>query len=390
MRFPEDGIIPMRALGLSAMPGARPALALFFLIGVSQSSLGPLLPVFEQQTGTSASSSYLLISGYFAGALLAMLALSRGKLTGSGAVRIAIAVHAIGGAGLFFSHDLWVSVASACLSGFGAGLGSMNVNLAFARRSNGVALVNVVNALFALGTVAGPLIAGWSLHAGVAHGFLLVAVGAVACLGAATVATWPDEVSETSDRQHRSGVPRRTLAGFLLLYLCYGGVETGIGSWAAAHLVGQGSTATEAAVLVACFWGATAVSKAATVLLAGRWPAPVLVIGGLLGATGGLLLAAVPGAAVLGYLVTGLALGPVFPTGLAWIARTGGGARVSGAALLASMTASIVFPAVLSRLVVLGHVEAVPVLIAAVALGGAVAGAATRTTQSSSRRHASS
>jgi fucose permease len=373
----------MRALGLSAMPGARSSLALFFLIGISLSSLGPLLPLFEQQSGAGPSSSYLVISGYFGGSLLAMLALSRGRLAGSGAIRFAIVVYAAGCAGLFFSPDLRLSVLCACLSGFGAGLGSMNVNMAFARRRNGVALVNLVNAVFALGTVAGPLIASLSLRAGAAHGLLAVAVIALVCFGAAATATWPDEVSERRDNAERSGVPRRALTGFLLLYLCYGGVETGIGSWAAAHLVSQGNTAADAAVLVACFWGATAVSKAATVVFTRRWSAPVLVVGGLVGAAGGLVLAAVPHAAVIGYLVTGLALGPVFPTGLAWIAQAGGGTRLSGAAVLASMTGSIVFPAAISRLVVTGHIAALPLLIAIVALGGAAAGAATRAARTS-------
>ncbi|WP_447007182.1 hypothetical protein ACRAKI_12230 [Saccharothrix isguenensis] len=62
----------MRALEVLGRPGGGASPGFMFLVGISQSGLGPLLPVFENRSGIGTSSFYLLISGYFGDSLPAM------------------------------------------------------------------------------------------------------------------------------------------------------------------------------------------------------------------------------------------------------------------------------------------------------------------------------
>ncbi|MER7706945.1 MFS transporter [Kitasatospora sp. NPDC097605] len=323
--------------------GYLSALFLLFLVGISQSSTGPLLPLFEKRYSSGAASVPYLITAFFAGSLAAMVIASAVRSVGRRALPAATLVYAVGCAGIYFSGSLAAGLVGCVLAGFGAGNVVLTVNDVFARQDNGVGMVNLLNGVFALGTVVGPLLAGASMTWGRPYGFLVVAVGSVLCLRVARVARWRTR-EEISDAAASKALGRSSLAAFLLLYLGYGGLETGIGAWAAKDIQSQGHTPAAAAGIVAVFWGATAVSKFGAVALARRVSTAGLVIAGLAGTSVSLFLASLPNGAVAGFLLAGLALGPVFPTGLAWIAQRGGDRRSVGLAISASMTGSILFP----------------------------------------------
>ena len=88
----------------------------------------------------------------------------------------------------------------------------------------------------------------------------------------------------------------------------------------------QGGAAA-AASWTAGFWAAITVGRLLAIPLALRLSAPVLAAGSLLLAAVGLCLAHVSAFAPVAYTLTGLALGPVFPTALAWLAQAAPGAR---------------------------------------------------------------
>ncbi|MFD6971292.1 MFS transporter [Streptomyces sp. NPDC059979] len=360
-------------------PGFGAALVAFFLIGISQSSTGPLLPLFEDRFGAGAGGASLLITSYFAGALAAMVLTSAVRLPESRIILPSVLVYALGSAGIFFSSELWIAAASCLLSGCGAGALILAVNSIFARQDDGVSLVNLVNGLFAAGTIAGPLVASVSIPQGRPYGFLVAAAGALLCLRVGKVAAFRAPTVEEdvpgAAAQPRSAQPRslRTFAGFFLLYGLYGGIETGIASWAAKHIVDTGFSEPASARVLAAFWAGTTLTKFLMFPLASRVSASVVVPLGLLGTAGGLLLATVPGATVIGYAVAGLALGPVFPTGLAWIAAAGGDRRVTGIAASSSMVGSIVFPAAIGWLVAVQGPGPVPPAVAGISLAAALA-----------------
>ncbi|MFI1284712.1 MFS transporter [Streptomyces sp. NPDC020858] len=369
-----NAVIRPEKASLRHAPGFGAALAAFFLIGISQSSTGPLLPLFEDRFGAGAGGASLLITSYFAGALAAMVLTSAVRLPESRIILPSVLVYALGSAGIFFSSELWIAAASCLLSGCGAGALILAVNSIFARQGDGVSLVNLVNGLFAAGTIAGPLVASVSIPQGRPYGFLVAAAGALLCLRVGKVAAFRAPTVE-EDAPGAAAQPRsvRTFAGFFLLYGLYGGIETGIASWAAKHIVDTGFSEPASARVLAAFWAGTTLTKFLMFPLASRVSASVVVPLGLLGTAGGLLLATVPGATVIGYALAGLALGPVFPTGLAWIAAAGGDRRVTGIAASSSMVGSIVFPAAIGWLVAVQGPGPVPLAVAGISLAAALA-----------------
>ena len=86
-------------------------------------------------------------------------------------------------------------------------------------------------------------------------------------------------------------------------------------------------------------------------------------------ATGGLALAHVPAMAPYAYTLTGLALGPVFPTVLAWLAQAAPGARGSTAMVFAAaQIGGVVLPAAIGRLVDASSPTAIPTAALGIAL----------------------
>ncbi|URM88690.1 hypothetical protein LUW75_00110 [Streptomyces sp. MRC013] len=134
----------------------------------------------------------------------------------------------------------------------------------------------------------------------------------------------------------------------------------------------EGFTDSSSARVLAVFWADTVLSKFLMVPLASRAAAPRVVTVGLLGTAGGLLLATVPGMTLAGYSLAGLFLGPVFPTGLAWIAKAGGDRRTTGVAASSSMVGSIVFPAATGWLIAVQGPGPIPLATAGIAVCAAI------------------
>ena len=108
------------------------------------------------------------------------------------------------------------------------------------------------------------------------------------------------------------------VGGFVALTALYVATESGIGGWEATSLRAGGAGAAVAASWTAGYWAAITAGRLLAIPLALRLAPPVLVAGSLLLAAATLGLADVPGLAPVAYTLTGLALGPVFPTALAW------------------------------------------------------------------------
>jgi fucose permease len=352
-------------------PGMFPALGTFFLIGIVQSSIGPLLPLFEHRLDATAAASSLITTFFFGGSLGTMLIISFAHLPERTTLPWGIGGFAVGSFGMLLSHTLWVSVGASLVIGISTGAVVLGVNSVFSRQERGVALINLVNGCFALGTVAGPLLASFSLSRGAPYGFSVCGIGAVLCLRTRAVADWPVRSSRSADDAPEAAkAPMRLNIRFPALYLLYGGVEAAIGTWGAVNLAGHGMAASTAAVGMALFWAATAVSKFAAPLLIRRLTVFTIVAGGLVGSTVGLLVVSV-GSGIVGYVIAGLFLGPVFPTGLAWIAHATDDRRLTGLASSADMTGSIIFPTAIGWLISAKDSPAVPGLLAAISMAAA-------------------
>jgi FHS family glucose/mannose:H+ symporter-like MFS transporter len=164
------------------------------------------------------------------------------------------------------------------------------------------------------------------------------------------------------------------VAGFVAVCVLYVGVENGIGGFEATSLLAGGAGPAAAASWTAGYWAALTAGRLLAIPLALRVAPAVLVAAALLGAAAGLGLAHLPAAAPFAYTLTGLALGPVFPTALAWLAAVAPGARGPTAMVFAAANfGGVLLPAVIGRLVDASSPAVIPtaVLVAALACLGA-------------------
>jgi fucose permease len=155
----------------------------------------------------------------------------------------------------------------------------------------------------------------------------------------------------------------------VVLTALYVGVENGIGGWETTSLRAAGAGPAAAASWTAGYWAAITAGRLLAIPLALRVSAPTLAAGSLLLAAAGLGLAHVPGLAPVAYTLTGLALGPVFPTALAWLALTAPGARGATAVVFAAANlGGVVLPVVIGWLVDLSSPAVIPTTVLVVTL----------------------
>ncbi|HSR26648.1 MAG TPA: MFS transporter, partial [Candidatus Eisenbacteria bacterium] len=219
----------------------------------------------------------------------------------------------------------WFAV-GAVLAGAGFGGLVVYVNTIFARAfpKSGVLMVNVLNAVFGMGSIAGPLLIGLAGR----ERFQLVLAGAgLVAIPAVVVSRHGRTLEVEAEASPSGGLSVRALAGstslvlFVLFGFLYDGLETSVGGWEATHLTWLGFSVSSAAQLSAAFWaGLTAGRLVLPVLLAKRAPPSVITCCTGLGACA-LLAAMAPPAAPYAYAAAGFALGPVLPTAVTWLTR---------------------------------------------------------------------
>lgn len=360
---------PPRALTRVAIVGSC---AGFALIGALQAFYGPAIPTFQDKFHVPAASAGLSLTANFVGALLGVLVFHRLRLMASNRVMIctAYALMAIG-ASLFAVAPRWpFALAMASLAGLGFGGLDYGLNhlfsVGFGHR--GAAMLNLLNAMFGVGAVAGPPLIGWIGPQRYPAVFLgLAAVSAALTLTARGI---PQPATAA-----RSAKPRETTAGglnankralvlvvtFIVLYVMHVAVETGVGGWEPTHLEFLGYSTRAAATATSAFWLAMTVGRFLVIPISlRRDPAEIVTIS-CLGMAICLPLAAVPALAPVAYVAVGLFIAPIFPTGLPWLNRVVPG--IGGATayvVAASMLGGVFFPPLLGGIAELTSAWAIP------------------------------
>lgn len=327
----ERGVTPPRGRGIFpdvATPGSpaatvRPAVlavgtAAFVLAGGMHALYGPSFPLFRARFGIGLEEVSAVVSAHFLGSFVT-IALSGMLLRRFGYRPVLLAgaaLLAVGLTGVAVAPAWWVVMASAVVAGFGFGLVDVGFNLlaarAFAPRS--APALNFLNAAFGVGAVIGPLVVAaaaprfgtaFLVFAGVA---LMVLVGT---LRLPTPAPVPDE---------GRGLPLvwSQVAGFVVLYFLYVATEVGVTSWETEHLTPAFGAIT-AARYTSLYWGAITVGRLLATPVSARIRPRYMVLAAASAAVVCLALAHVTPLAPWAYVATGLALAPIFPTGLAWL-----------------------------------------------------------------------
>lgn len=300
----------------------------FVGLGLSIASIGPALPEFAAVAGLAVSSGGVLYSALFAGFLLSQItATVILERTGTRVViPWALAVFAAGTVGLALAVGVKTMLGASAVLGVGYGSCTIAINLVASRllTHRPAFVVNLINALYGVGTVAGPLIASWTLGSGGRAGW----VPAVGGLAALALLPWawrvlpPDgqgglRESTPRPRGHsRLPLPLLLIGGLVFLY---GGVESGFSGWAPTYLERTlALPPASAALWTSVYWFSYLAGRIISTGLALRI-GPAAVLQGALAVltAGGLALAVSVGHPVgtaVGLILLGGATGPIYPS----------------------------------------------------------------------------
>ena len=353
-------------------PATVGVLVLAAAVGLLLSLYGPAIPELREAYGVGGDGSALVLSAHFAGAItgIGWWGLER-RLAARTWLVVAVALLVGGAVGIAFAPAWPVVLVAAFGVGVGFGVVVVEINVLFADGfgERAAAMLNLLGACFGAGAVLGPL-------AVAATGGYRVPFRAGALLAVVSLALTRD-LPRTATPPPAPGQDRPSLgmvAGFVALCALYVGVESGVGGWEATSLRAAGLGAAAAASWTAGYWAALTAGRLLAIPLALRVAPPVLAAGSLALAAAGLALAHLPGLAPVAYTLTGLALGPVFPTALAWLAQAAPGARGPTAMVFAAANlGGVVLPVVIGRLVDASSPGVIPTTILATALACLVA-----------------
>ena len=353
-------------------PATVGVLVLAAAVGLLLSLYGPAIPELREVYGVGGGGSALVLSAHFAGAItgIGWWGLER-RLAARTWLVVAVALLVGGAVGIAFAPAWPVVLVAAFGVGVGFGVVVVEINVLFADGfgERAAAMLNLLGACFGAGAVLGPL-------AVAATGGYRVPFRAGALLAVVSLALTRD-LPRTATPPPAPGQDRPPLgmvAGFVALCALYVGVESGVGGWEATSLRAAGLGAAAAASWNAGYWAALTAGRLLAIPLALRVAPPVLAAGSLALAAAGLALAHLPGLAPVAYTLTGLALGPVFPTALAWLAQAAPGARGPTAMVFAAANlGGVVLPVVIGRLVDASSPGVIPTTILATALACLVA-----------------
>jgi MFS transporter, FHS family, glucose/mannose:H+ symporter len=335
-------------------------------VGLLLSLYGPAIPELRSAYGVGGSGSALVLSAHFGGAMtgIGWWGLER-RLGARTWLLAATVLLAAGAAGIAFA-PAWPVVLAAAFGlgiGFGVVVVEINVLLAEGFGQRAAAMLNLLGAAFGAGAVTGPLAV--AATGGYRVPFCAGALLAVAALALAR--DLPRTAPPPAPARERP--PSVLVGGFVALCALYVGAESGVGGWEATSLLAGGTGAAAAANWTAGYWAALTTGRLLAIPLALRVAPPVLAAGSLLLAAAGLALAHLPELAPAAYTLTGLALGPVFPTVLAWLAAAAPGSRGSTAMVFAAANlGGVVLPVVIGRLVDAASPAVIPTTVLVVAL----------------------
>ncbi len=344
--------------------------AIFFLMGIVGSAYGPLLEQLSRRFDVSLAVAGGVLTTHFSGALVGVLASMRvlQRVSSRTFMLGAITCLGVGCASVALAPSRLAFLASVFVLGIGWGALDIGCNqlVAHSEGFRRTATLNALNGTFAVGAVAGPI-----LVSTVGRTHLALLYGGAA---AVAFALWP-LVSGVSGRlpfmPSRTANSSAVLLGiFMVAFALYVGMEAGIGGWMPSHLESIGLQSVAAATLTSGFWLALAVGRLLAAFVPAHVPESAIVISGAAVCAVALLSALIPAAAPVAYIVAGLAIAPIFPTGIVWLAKLRpGDARVTSWLFPASMVGGAIIPGGIGAVLARFGIGVAPAVLSLVAVG---------------------
>lgn len=299
----------------------------FVALGLSIAALGPALPEFARVADIPVSSVGVLYSALFAGFLLSQITstLLLDRIGTRVTILGALGVFATGTAGLALATGVVSLLLASGVLGMGYGFGTISINLVASRllTHRPAFVVNLINAVYGVGTVVGPLITSALLSAG-GQARWVPAVGGAAAMA---LLPWAWMVLPRDGARHLpeaipSSQGRHLPVALVLigaLVFLYGGVESGFSGWAPTYLERTlGVAPANAALSMSLYWFSYLSGRVISTALALRVGPAVVLQGSLAVLTaGGVLLALSVGHAwgtTIALVLLGGATGPIYPS----------------------------------------------------------------------------
>lgn len=350
------------------------SLVLFVLLGAATASLGAALPEFRVLYPAAAGSGGRLVSLYMLGSLIAIAVggVGEARLPPAGAITSLVGFFAVGCLGIGLAPSWTVLQLAAMAAGAGFGGLALYINTAFVQASGGrnLVMLNLLNAAYGAGAVAGPVLAGLPAHLGVRLVFPACGVLAVGCLAARDCSrALTRRAPRPAPARRRPGlVALKILVPFAVIGFLYDGLETGTGAWESTHLVWIGYSVSAAAQIAACFWAGMLVGRLVIPPLTTRVSPRAVAFGGVLVAAVALGGASLHWLAPAGYALAGLGLAPVFPAMLAMASRTAASPQfANGVMLSACMVGGVLWPAIIGLVATSRTPATIPLALASIA-----------------------
>ncbi len=338
-------------------------------MGTVVSAYGPLLEHLTHRFGVSLPVAGATISVHFAGSLpgvfLAMWAIQR--VRARDIVIVAGGVVALGLAAVALSPT-WPAFLVAVLVvglGFGALVLTLNQLVAYSEGRRRSALLNALNGCYSAGAVAGPILVAAFAQS---HFSALYLAGTVVWL-----VLLPGAVGISGRLPVTAGSPARPgplVAIFICAFVLYVAVENGIGGWMTSHLESVGLPTNQAATLTSGFWLALVTGRLLMTLVPARIGEATIVLAGSAVGTLALVAASIGALAPFAYVAAGLAIAPIFPTGIVWLARLRpGDSRATSWLYPAASIGGTLGPGAIGLVIAHAGVAWAPAVLALVALG---------------------
>jgi MFS transporter, FHS family, glucose/mannose:H+ symporter len=338
-------------------------------MGVVVAAYGPLLEHLTHRFGVSLPLAGATISVHFTGALIGVLVAMRAmeRVSGRLPVMVATGVVSLGCVAVAFAPTWPVFVVAVFVLGLGFGVLVLGLNqlVAYSEGRRRAALLSALNGAYSAGAVAGPiLVAAFAAD----HFSLLFLAGAAAALALIPVAGGISGRLPVS--AGRPGRPELLVLIFVAAFVLYVGIENGTGGWMTSHLESVGLRSRDAAAYTSGFWLAVVTGRFLMTLVPSSVPEAAIVLTGSIVAAVSLFAASIGAVAPWAYIVTGLAIAPIFPTGIVWLAKLRpGDSRATSWLFPAASLGGIAGPGAIGLVIAGSGVGWVPLVLGVVATG---------------------
>jgi fucose permease len=341
----------------------------FVVIGALQALYGPAIPAMRARFDLSPGQVGLALSVHFVGALLGVLGTPqlRRRVTNRAFLVLALGTMTAGCLG-FAAAPAWpVALTAAFVAGIGFGWIDVGVNELFIEfyGADSTGKLNLLHGNFGVGAVLGPLLVGALPTSHYSWAFVVCAALSLTVL--LTVRGVSGRAPAGVPAGHgRSAAVWRLASLFSIFFILHVGVEAGAGGWETSHLVHLGWGVGPAAMATSGFWLAMTAIRFAVSPIARRFTAQRILMAGIVVMLSGTLIACWPPLAPIGYVIAGIGVGPLFPTGLVWLSQRLPGVRGVTSYVIAASMLGGVLPSLIGLSVEQWGLGAVPVVLSVI------------------------